>query len=88
MAYVPPSRTPVLNLGRGSEEPDDEPFSKGLRKLPPELRNLVYEHHFDSLGPVPSAHIQPDLTLVSRLIRQEPLPIFYKRSTFEAKLNI
>ena len=25
MAGAPPSRTPVLNLGRGNEQPDDEP---------------------------------------------------------------
>jgi hypothetical protein len=88
MAYVPPNRLPVMNLGRGNEEPENDPSSKDLLKLPPELRNMVYKYSLDSLGPIPTAHFQPGITLASRIIRQEALPLFYQRSTFEARLNI
>jgi hypothetical protein len=50
MAGAPPSRTPVLNLGRGNEQPDDEPSFARFLQLPPELRVMTYEYYIDSLG--------------------------------------
>lgn len=89
MAYVPPNRTPVLNLGRENETPEDNEASpKSLYKLPWDVRVMVYEYHFDKSEPVPSAHSQPDLTMVSGVLRKEALPVFYERSTFEATLDI
>lgn len=88
MAGAPPSRTPVLNLGRGNEQPDDVPSFATLLRLPPELRVMVYEEHFKDFGTVPSTHFQPDLALASRLLRQEALPLFYQRSTFATTMNI
>jgi hypothetical protein len=88
MAGAPPSRTPVLNLGRGNEQPDDEPSFARFLQLPPELTVMIYEYHIDSLGTIPSVHSQPPLTRTSRLVRQEALPLFYARSTFGATLDI
>lgn len=88
MAGAPPSRTPVLNLGHGNEQPDDETSFARFLQLPPELRVMIYEHHIDSLSTVPSVHSQPALTRISRLVRQESLPLFYARSTFEATLDV
>jgi hypothetical protein len=88
MAGAPPSRTPVLNLGRGNEQPDDEPSFARFLQLPPELRVMTYEYYIDSLGTAPSVHSQPHLTRTSHLVRQEALPLFYARSTFGATLNM
>lgn len=93
MAHVPPKLAPVLNLGRGNEQPDNEEpgneqsFPRFL-DLPPELRAMTCEKYMESSGTVPSTHSQPALTRISRLVRQEALPIFYQHSTFAATINI
>lgn len=93
MAHVPAKLSPVLNLGRGNEQPDDEQpgneqsFPRFL-DLPPELRVMTCERYMESSGTVPSTHTQSALTRISRLVRQEALPIFYQHSTFAATINI
>jgi len=93
MAHEPAKLAPVLNLGCGNEQPDDEQqdneksFPRFL-DLPPELRVTTCEKYMESSGTVPSTHTQSALTRISRLIRQEALPIFYQHSTFAATINI
>jgi len=93
MAHVPAKLSPVLNLGRGNEQPDDEQPDNGqsfprFLDLPPELRVMTCERYMESSGTVPSTHTQSALTRISRLVRQEALPIFYQHSTFAATINI
>lgn len=91
MAYRPPNRTPVLNLGQANNtsKTNSPSFPKFL-DLPTELRLEVYEHYFDDLGPIPPEEHdnQPALTRASSLLRQEALPLFYSHSTFEAGVDI
>lgn len=65
-----------------------------LLKLPPELRNYIYELALvepytmdleaeDVAGRIAEVVLQPDLTRTCKQIRQEALPIFYGRNTFE-----
>ncbi|KAK4539579.1 hypothetical protein LTR36_010515 [Oleoguttula mirabilis] len=54
-------------------------------KLPPELRNLVYEHMFDDIAPLAEGLLrpkQPSITRVCRQVRQESLGLFYATQTF------
>ncbi|KXS94115.1 hypothetical protein AC578_7505 [Pseudocercospora eumusae] len=54
-----------------------------LLRLPPELRNLVYEYALTkSDSPVDLREQQAGLTMTSRKIRQESLLIFYNLNTF------
>jgi hypothetical protein len=49
--------------------------------LPPELRSTVYQKYCEDFPPLALPH-QPPLTLASRLLRREALPVFYEQSTF------
>ena len=66
MAHEAPKLAPVLNLGRGNEQPDNEQpgnnhpdsqqsFPRFL-DLPPELRVMTCKEYMESLGPIPSTH--------------------------------
>lgn len=66
------------------EQADDETTFGRFSDLPPEIRQIIYDLHFKyintrSLG---SSKYQPPITLVSRQIRHESLPLFYKCSEF------
>ena len=64
------------------EEADENTGFERLLDLPPELRVLIYGLHFDSM-PELREPVQPPLSKVSRLLRQESLPIFYSTCTFK-----
>ena len=60
-----------------------------VRCLPPELRNQVYEYVLIGTEPLKVSDeartaVQPPLTMVSRSIRMESLPIFYAHNKFMA----
>ena len=64
------------------EEADENMGFERLLDLPPELRVLIYGFYFDSL-PKLREPVQPPLSQVSRLLRQESLPVFYSTCTFK-----
>lgn len=49
---------------------------------------MTCEKYIENSGTVPSTHTQSALMRVSRLVRQEALPIFYQHSTLAATINI
>lgn len=51
--------------------------------LPAEIRNVIYELHLHGFDPFKTQHFQPPLTLASRQLRSEALPLFYDCATFE-----
>lgn len=67
----------VPRLARKLERADDQAKFECLFKLPPEIRNIIYEFYCSDIGAVPFPHAQPPLTLASRQLRAEFLPIFY-----------
>lgn len=70
------------------EKADNEATFERFSELPPELRLMVFSHYFDSLvvRETPYKH-QPPITLVSRTLRRESLPLFYERCNFTAGAN-
>lgn len=94
MAYRPPNRTPVLNLGQVNESTnspeDDSSCFPRFTSLPPELRAMVYKHYFDDLGTIPPEEQdnQPPLTRASPQLRQEALPVYYSHNTFSAGIDV
>ncbi|KAK3722724.1 hypothetical protein LTR37_002295 [Vermiconidia calcicola] len=54
--------------------------------LPAELRKRVYELYVEAFPKVLQTPIQPPLACVSRLLRQEVLPVFYNLRTFTITL--
>lgn len=50
-------------------------------ELPPELRVQIYTDYFSSLGSLDQP-VHPPISKVSRLLRQESLPLFYAKSRF------
>lgn len=68
-------------LARALEKADDNATFRFL-DLPAEIRNMIYEVYFLDLPDLSSAHVQPPLTLVSRVLRTEALPVFYGSATF------
>ena len=67
---------------------DDTAVFHQFPSLPPELRANVYKKYFDSLLTLPAFPHQPPLTLVSRSLRADALPLFYEQSTFLLRLHI
>lgn len=63
------------------EAADDTATFDRFLDLPPELPVMVYEFHFESFGPIDIAE-QPPITMVSKDIRRESLPLFYQVSCF------
>jgi hypothetical protein len=68
-------------LARALEKADDNAMFRFL-DLPAEIRNMIYELYFLELPNLSGSHIQPPLTLASRLLRTEALPLFYGCATF------
>jgi hypothetical protein len=65
------------------EDADDQLSFPRFFELPPEIRDLVYGHHFSGHETMKHKHHQPPLTLASSQLRAEALPVFYKCVTFE-----
>jgi hypothetical protein len=65
------------------EKADDDATFERFSDLPPELRQIVFLHYFDSLADRKVRYKrQPPITLVSRTLREEALPLFYERCEF------
>jgi hypothetical protein len=65
------------------EKADDDTTFERFSDLPPELRQTVFRHYFDSLVVRKARYKQqPPITLVSRTLREESLPLFYERCRF------
>jgi hypothetical protein len=79
---LPSKATTVSRLARALERADDAATFRRFFKLPPELRVMIYELHFQSFDDIDARHSQPPLTLASRQLRTEALPLFYKCATF------
>lgn len=75
---VAPSATPNSIKVRLEQADDDATFDRFL-DLPPEIRQIVYQYHFDSslASGEPKYKYQPPLTMTSCMIRRETLPLFY-----------
>jgi len=73
------------------EKADDDATFGRFTELPPELRQIILLHYFDSLvvREVRYKH-QPPITLVSRNLRKESLPLFYEccKFTIDAVANL
>jgi hypothetical protein len=80
----------VTTLKAQLEQADDDATFERLSDLPPELRATIYKHYFQSLDDSLARRgykYQPPITLVSRQVRQEALPLFYEHSTFIMEAN-
>jgi hypothetical protein len=73
--------TTAGRLTRALEKADDNATFR-LLDLPPEIRNLIYELHFSDFDEISTSYAQPPLTLASKQLRAEALPLFYGCATF------
>lgn len=65
------------------EQADDETTFSRFSDLPPEIRQIIYNLHFKFLDTCTSTNkYQPPITLASRGIRHESLPLFYECCEF------
>lgn len=69
------------------EEADANSSFHHFSDLPAELRVRVYTLYFGSIG-VLDRPAQPPITMVSRLLRKEALPVFYQTCTFKLDIAI
>lgn len=74
------------------EQADEDATFNRFSDLPPELRQQIFEHHFDSFD-VSRNHLstpggQPPITLASRQTRLEALPLFYSRCRFNFRFTV
>jgi len=76
---ITPGQKVTLTSLKTQLEQADEGATFRLSELPPELRGLIFSYYFNSFVESDSPHLncQPPITLVSRTIRQESLPLFY-----------
>ncbi|PPJ51341.1 hypothetical protein CBER1_08616 [Cercospora berteroae] len=81
-------RSLVNKLVTALETADANPSFDHFLDLPPELRVLIYGFYMSSFDSTLQSPTQPPLTKVSRLIRQESLPIFYNTCTFGLALVV
>lgn len=82
-------KMPVANRAKKAEfiaileAADEVPEFSRFLGLPAEIRELIYSHRVRDLPtPLPELAFQPPLTLVSKQIRQESLPVFHSEATF------
>lgn len=73
----------VLGLARALEKADDAATFTRFFDLPPEIRVLIYELHYQDFDHLTTRHRQPPLTLTSRQLRVEALPLFYECAKFD-----
>lgn len=69
------------------EEADKEHTFKKFFKLPPELRNRVYQFHFGAMPRKLQICMQPPITRTSKLMRDETLDLFFSWRAFEFKFS-
>lgn len=79
---LPTKATTASGLIRALEKADDLATFPRFFDLPPEIRNVIYELHFNDFDTFTEKHAQPPLTLASRQLRLEALPLFYDCVTF------
>lgn len=75
---VAPTATPN-SVKAQLEQADENATFDRFTDLPPEIRQLVFQHYMDSTlaNRKPKSIYQPPLTMTSRMIRRETLPLFY-----------
>ena len=66
---------------RALEKTDDNATFRSL-DLPAEIRNIIYKLHFLDFADIHAAHTQPPVTLSSKVLLAEALPLFYGLVTF------
>ena len=78
---VKKQRAGKAELAAALEQADDDPEFHCFSDLAPELRLIVYGHYLESIeqGTAPT---QPPLARVSRMLREEALPVFYGEHRF------
>ena len=69
-------------LKRLLEKADDDATFRRFSELPPELRQIVLLHYFDSLVQETRYKHQPPVTRVSRSLREESLPLYFESCEF------
>lgn len=79
---LPTKATTASGLARALEKADDLATFSRFFNLPAEIRNVIYELHFDGFEPFMEKFVQPPLTLASKQLRSEALPLFYDCATF------
>lgn len=82
---LPAKATTASRLARALETADDLATFPRFLDLPAELRNAIYELHFHGFDSFSGEHVQPPLTMASRQLRSETLPLFYDCATFELR---
>jgi hypothetical protein len=80
---LPGNYTGALHLARVLRRADDLITFPRFFELPAEIRNVIYKYSFSDFETFKDKHVQPPLTLASRQLRFEALPLFYEVSTFE-----
>lgn len=70
------------------EKDDDEPSFHKVMDLPAELRVRIYEFYIEDFPIALYKPTQPPLATISRHIRNEFLPVFYKRHEFVLKMRL
>ena len=73
---LPAKATTASRLARALEKADDLATFPRFLDLPAEIRNIIYELHFHDFDPFRGQHAQPPLTLASKQLRSEALPLF------------
>lgn len=68
------------------QEADDEPVFR-FSEVPPELRAMIHKEYYRALPILPPMPHQPPLTLASKLLRKESLPLYYSESVFTLKFQ-
>lgn len=82
-----PKRASKTTLKQILDEADDNMVFSRFMDLPPELRLTIYNLHLNSFSlRTPARAAQPPITKVSRSIRQETLPLFYRNMHVWVKL--
>ena len=61
--------------------------SSSFARLPPEIRNEIFELAFTSYGPAPLLGFDPSLTRTCHQIRTECLPMYYACNDFELNIS-
>lgn len=61
------------------EKADNEATFNSFTELPPEIRQIIFQYYYESLPSHRCAprKYQPPITMASRMIREESLPLFY-----------
>ncbi|KXT00745.1 hypothetical protein AC579_10220 [Pseudocercospora musae] len=77
---TPTTRKAIANV---LMDADESRTFHGFQDLPTELREIIYEFYVDAFPEKLVCPTQPPLTRINKLIREEALPIFFKRVRFQ-----